>query len=294
MECPSAAGLFQKAIVQSAGFWTELGSLDQAEEEGQRIAHAAGVGGVPAGETLRAIRVDDLVSACRESAVGPMIDGRLLTESPARAWAAGRISHAPLMIGFNTDEGSLVASSKPSEVLAEFGSEELAKARVVYGAGADDRALARALFRDAFFAAPARWAARQAASSAHVFVYRFSYVRQRQRGRMPGAPHGSEIPYVFDSWAQAPGGDGFLTSEERTEAAELHGCWVAFAKTGTPRCAGAPDWPAYRAEQDPIMELGVDTTISTRVDHAALDFAETHSLSEQSPSTRPEAGRPAP
>jgi para-nitrobenzyl esterase len=278
MACPSAAGLFQKAIAQSAGFWTDLRALDRAEEEGVRIADAAGLKDAPTSEALRAVPADDLVRVQREDAGATMVDGRLLKESPAQAFAAGHISHVPLVIGFNSDEGSLAASSTPAEVLSEFSSEELAKARAAYGASVDDAALARALFRDAFFAAPARWAARQAASSARVFLYRFSYVRRRQRGRMAGAPHGSEIPYVFDSWAQAPGGDGFLTSDERAEAALLHGYWVAFATTGTPACAGAPAWPVYQAEQDPMMEFGADTTISTRVDHAALDLAETHSL----------------
>jgi para-nitrobenzyl esterase len=278
MTSPAASGLFHKAIVQSAGFWTEPPSLDRAEDEGVKVAQALGLSRGTA-ETLRGVSVDDLIKVAGEDAGRPMIDGRLLKESPVDAFAADHVAHVPLVIGFNSDEGSLIASSSPSGVLSEFDAAELAKARTAYGPGVDDGALARALFRDAYFAAPARWAARQAATNARVFLYRFSYVRRRQRGRMPGAPHGSEIPYVFDSWTHAPGGDRFLTADERAEATLLHACWVAFATTGTPACAGAPEWPAYRAESDPMMELGVETTVSTRPDHAALDLAEAHSFS---------------
>ena len=30
----------------------------------------------------------------------------------------------------------------------------------------------------------------------------------------------------------------------------MHSCWVSFAKTGRPSCAGGPAWPAYAADQD--------------------------------------------
>jgi para-nitrobenzyl esterase len=273
MTCASAAGLFQRAIVESAGIWSSLPSLAEREADGVKLA-AALVGQATAAtvgaDRLRAITVEDLVKA-EAGGRGPMVDGRLVTERVEQALAAGRGARVPLVIGTNSDEGSLVSDLPAAEILSGFGKEVLAKARALYGTGADDAALARALFRDKTFTAPARWIAAQASSRAPVYLYRFSYLRPRQRGHVPGAAHGSEIPYVFDSWSQAPMGGALLGAEVRAEAALLHGCWIAFASSGVPTCPGAPAWPRYTPEEDKLMELGAEASVRSSPDRAVLE-----------------------
>jgi para-nitrobenzyl esterase len=199
---------------------------------------------------------------------------------PELSFTEQRSAHVPFIIGWNSDEASLIDGPdlKPASILSPFGADELVKARTIYGTGSDDAALARAVFRDVNFAAPSRWAAGRAPEQTKVFLYRFSYVRQRQIGRVPGAPHGSEIPYVFDSWRQSPAGGRFLADADRAESAMLHACWVSFAKAGNPACPGVPAWPAYRKQDDDLLDFGSAAIVRRGQDARQLEFMEAHIL----------------
>jgi para-nitrobenzyl esterase len=279
MSSPLAAGLFQKAIVESAGWWMHLPSRAEAEKQSIQIAAKLDLPATVSADQLRAVAPDTLVKIVSE-APGPFVDGHVLPMQPETAFAKGSAAHVPFIIGWNTDEASLIDGSdmKPASILGFLDSGELAAARALYGTGSDDGALARAVFRDANFAAPARWAAEQASRQTNVYLYRFSYVRQRQIGRLPGASHGSEIPYVFDSWRQSPGGGRFLADADRAEAAMLHACWVSFARQGSPVCPGALVWPAYRRPDDEQLDFGSAAVIRRALDARQLDFLEAHIL----------------
>lgn len=275
MTSPLAAGLFQKAIVESAGFWMHLPSRAEAEEASARIAAKAGLPAAASAAQLRAIPAEALCKLA-DQAAGPFVDGRVIPMQPAVAFAKGKEAHIPFIIGWNTDESSLVdgPEMQPASVLAFLKPEELAQARTLYNTGSDDAILARAVFRDANFAAPSRWVAQEASAQAKVYLYRFAYVRQRQVGRMPGAPHGSEIPYVFDSWRQSPTGGSFLAERDRAEAATLHGCWVAFAKEARPACRDVPVWPAYRKKDDELLDFGSTAVVARGLNSRELNFIE--------------------
>lgn len=277
MTSPLAAGLFQKAIVESAGWWMHLPSRAEAEAASLKIPAKVGLPATASAQQLRAKSADTLAKLGAEAS-GPFVDGHVLPTQPERAFAKGTAARIPFVIGWNSDEASLIGGPdfKPAEMLAFLAPDELAKARTIYGAGSDDAALARAVFRDANFAAPARWAAGRASGPA--YLYRFSYVRQKQIGRMPGAAHGSEIPYVFDSWRQSPFGGRFMADADRAEATMLHTCWVAFAKDGRPACQGAPAWPAYRKQDDELLDFGSAAVVCKGFDAHQLDFVEAHIL----------------
>jgi para-nitrobenzyl esterase len=278
MTIPSARGLFAKAIVQSGGGWMRLPSLPEAEAEGGKIVAGLGVGSTATAAQLRNIPLQSLVNvALSGDGLGRLVvDGRLLALNPTQVFAQGEAAHVPLIIGSNSYEGSLLDmfDVKPSEVLSGFNADELTRARAIYGAGADDSALAHALFRDFNFAGPARWIARRCSVKAPVFLYRFSYIRERQTGRVPGASHGSEIPYVFDSWQQAPMQGAFLRPRDRAEVTILHNFWVAFARTSVPEYPGSPAWPAYRTSSDELMEFGTEGANVRASESSTLDFIE--------------------
>jgi para-nitrobenzyl esterase len=63
-----------------------------------------------------------------------------------------------------------------------------------------------------------------------------------------GAPHASEVPYVFDTVAARYGKD--LSAADEVVAKTINAYWVAFAKTGDPNGAGRPNWPVYNPKQD--------------------------------------------
>ena len=278
LTAPSARGLFAKAIVESGGLFEKPESLQEAQADGAKIATALGLSGASATSAqLRALPADALV-AQEIYGDGPIIDGRLLREDVTAAFLRGDVPPVPLIIGYNTNEGSLMGDDpgRPAELLSEFTPAELASARQAYPEATDDAALARALFRDTHFAFPAWWIAARAARGAPVYLYRFGYIRMRQRGRMTGASHGAEIPYVFDSWSQSPGGGVFMTDSERAEAGMVHACWVSFARTGAPACAPAPAWPSFQAQTPQLMGFGADTVVEPTADRRRLELLGPH------------------
>ena len=78
---------------------------------------------------------------------------------------------------------------------------------------------------------------------------------------LPGAPHGGETPFVFDTktWftANVP-----LTPEDEKMAEEMSTYWANFAKTGDPNGAGLPSWPRYESSTDKLMDFSEDGPIS--------------------------------
>jgi para-nitrobenzyl esterase len=121
-----------------------------------------------------------------------------------------------------------------------------------------------------YFTAPARWvAARTASAGARVYLYRFDYVWSILAARRPGATHGSEVPFVFDNY------DSELFDEgDRKIAAALHGCWIAFARTGTPACPGVADWPAYDPLDRRVVVFTTPPAVRDPGDSDALDLLE--------------------
>jgi para-nitrobenzyl esterase len=270
LAAPAARGLFAKAIAESPGNgWEPLPTLAAIEAEGERAAAKAGLAagaGVTAGQ-LRALPAERLV---REMAgdYEPTVDGRLLPESITEAFARGHAADVPLILGSNSYEASLAPKAGvPPGVTAEI--------RAAYAPDATTHAaLGAALMADRFFHAPVRWFARHAASGAPAWLYHFSYVRVSQRATLPGAPHSSEIPYVFDSWDAISSRALLLPEEDRAMTARVHSCWVSFAKTGVPNWPGGPAWPAYTPARDELLEIAAIPAVRQHFRQAQLDAQE--------------------
>lgn len=251
MTVPAARGLFQKASVESGGGWGDGTTLNAAETSGVALAQKLGLPADATADQLRALSADRLVAA--GGSFGPTIDGRLITETTERAFARGDQAQVPLIIGSNDDEASLL----PKGTEAAYAARIAPEVRAAYAAEAgDDVALAHAVFTDSFGGGPARWIARQQSAHAPAWLYEFTYVRVIRRGKIPGANHTSEIPYVFDSQMAVPVYKLEIQDEDKAMAARIHSCWVAFAKIGRPVCDGGPDWPAYSASRDAMMDFG--------------------------------------
>jgi para-nitrobenzyl esterase len=276
MTMPSAKGLFAKAIVESGGGWWPPVSLASREIEGEKIVTRAGA---PAGSSLaqlRALPADALLAASGDGYL-PVVDGRLLTTSPRDAFAAGQIAKVPLIIGSNSYEASLLGEFKMAAgVIAAIAPPAL-KATYTDTKGGDD--LGEALFGDAAMGAPARWVAARASGNP-AWLYHFSYVIDARRATAKGADHAAEIPFVFDSWDHlGPLGEGLVVSgQDRAVSKLMHSCWVGFAKTGTPVCAGGPAWPAYTGADDALMEFDSKTRVERQFRKAQYDAQEAYPL----------------
>jgi para-nitrobenzyl esterase len=152
--------------------------------------------------------------------------------------------------------------------------------------GLSGDALGYAIYTDEHVNAPARWyAAAQTRRGARAYLYLYSH-RSAFRGARPGAGHGDELPYVFDSWASIPGIERVLNDDDRRVTNIMHDCWVAFARTGTPRCDGVPEWPAYDETNRWTMELNATPQLHRHYRSAQYDAHDRDYERQQHPATR--------
>jgi para-nitrobenzyl esterase len=267
MVTPAARGLFEKATVQSGGGWGAPITLGGAEEAGAALAEALGLPPNPTADQLRAVPLDKLVRSSWRA--GPIVDGRLLTETAEQGFAKGDQAPAPLIIGSNTWEASLL----PAGAYEAYDAQLKPPLRAAYADEATDPAkLAQAAFTDAVMGAPARWFAAKASAKGGAWLYEFSYVRVARRGKIPGANHTSENPYVFDTQMIIPNYSSEIVQADRDVAAFVHSCWVSFAKTGKPECdVGGRAWPSYSPTTDELMDFDAKSVIIAHYRKPQLD-----------------------
>lgn len=268
---PKSRGLYQKAVVQSGGGWGGPTTLSDKEAEGVKGAAALGLPDATP-DQLRAIPAADLIAKV-DGNFGPFVDGRLMKETPAQAFASGRANDAPLIIGSNSGEDSLMGEFGLGA--AAVGKALPAPMRAVYAqeAAQGDDVLGRAVFTDRAFGAPARWTAARAARGKPAWLYYFSYVGSRFRPMVTRSFHAAEIQYVFEYWGRRTP-LSMIKPDDQAMATLMHGCWVSFAKTGKPAC----DWPAYDPKSDQLMEFGAQSGVRTHFRKTRLDVQEAAAL----------------
>jgi para-nitrobenzyl esterase len=239
MTSPLAKGLFQRAVMESGTPSADM-RLPAAERAGVKFF----------GDDLAALRVRSTseIMASGDS-YGPIVDGWVIPENPARIFAAGQQANVPLIVGTNADEGTVFTEALPLKTVNEYrgylASHYPNAVETLFGlyAPSDDdqvRAATNRLITDYQFIAPARRLARlQAAVNPKTFVYHFTHSTGPR-----GAFHTSETPFVF---AADPGSE---------LAKAMSAAWVRFAATGNPNGPGTPAWPAYNATTDQYMEFG--------------------------------------
>ena len=270
LSSPLAAGLFQKAVIESGAGRVGLpsralsGGPNSAEAMGLALAQSFGIQGSDADALarLRAIPAEKLLGNLNMATMGgnrnyvggPIEDGELNLGTPVVQYAAGKAQRVPLIVGANSmDIGSMRAGSV-EQLLAQFGPDADA-ARAAYAPTADTN-VGLAAFKaggDLMMVEPAREIVRLLSSHQPTYEFRFSYVAESLRAKTPGAPHATEIPYVFDTVSARYGRD--LTAADQAAAKAMHAYWVGFARTGVPQAAGQPAWPAYQSGTDQIMDF---------------------------------------
>jgi para-nitrobenzyl esterase len=291
MASPQARGLFNKAISES-GFGRNGGVpiKGDAPRTGEKVglAYAASVGvtgtGADAARGLRALTAAQLsapVSGLSDPGIpSPMIDGKVMIETPAQAFAGDREAKVPYIAGGNSFEASLFpqTASAPEQVLARTG---LARPRVLAVYGADPVSAAEDLTTETTVIEPDRYLARlHTRNGQKAWNYYFSYVPQARRGAVHGLGHGGEIIYVFNNLRDRPVTLGLRTIPAATPADHRIGeaaiaYWTAFAKTSDPDSAGGPLWPRCDPATDAVMDFSAEGPIVRPAFHkASLDLVE--------------------
>jgi para-nitrobenzyl esterase len=261
MASPQARGLFSKAIAQSA-YLISTPELKQrkfgapsAEESGTKLAatlHATDL------TALRAMGAQVLTDAAVGAGFAPFgaIDGHVLPRQLTDVFDRGEQAPVPVLAGFNSGEirSLTFLAPPPPATAAEY--ERIIRER--YGDLAEEflrlypatnmRESVLATARDALYGwTSERLVRSQSALGLASFLYLFDHAYPDAEGAGLHAFHASELPYVFGTldrtpqrWPKIP-----ATAEETSLSEVMMSDWSSFARSGQPRAASGPQWPAY-------------------------------------------------
>lgn len=273
MAAPAARGLFQRGIAQSGSIVPE-GERDlrrsnarfpSLEQDGLEVARHFGIPeDAQTVARLRALTAEQLLSyPQKDSSMNPVVDGRLIPEDPARAFAAGRQAPVPFLSGATRWEASLIRPFR-LPFAAVLAGVPRAEVEATYGI-ADEQLLKETYFGDSVFLISAYWLAGQMQRVGQPgFVYEYAYVDDAQRARNPGAYHCSDVPRTFGTeWRGEP-----ASARDRETGDLLRRYWTQFAKHGDPNASGLPEWPRHSLDAPALLEIG-DTAVAKRDPYAA-------------------------
>jgi len=284
---PTAKSLFQRAISESGAgaqfqdyFNTTIIPLATAEAAGTAFATSVGC---QTATCLRALSASTLILAdSNPLEVAPVVDGQVLTQTPASAFASGQFNRVPVISGSNHDEFRLFLafqydySGNPltdpnylAAVAAFFGLPQnngfvQFLVNIAYPlsnypppAGVMSAPLALgALTTDFVFACPTLNANRLLSRYVSTYAYEFNDENAPldfglQPASFPlGAYHGAEIQYL-----EPPAPAGTFTPAQQQLSNTMIGYWTQFAKTANPNSAGAPLWSSFSAMTNEFQSL---------------------------------------
>jgi para-nitrobenzyl esterase len=302
---PLAKGLIHRVFGMSASAVVNGGAgrtatLSEAERGGLQLQEALKTRSLA---EMRLLPADVIFAAQRAQGAPrfqPVVDNFLLPVLPNEAFAAGRQSDVPTLLGFMRDESS--NALRTAKTVGEY----QAAARQMFGDAAEAFLALYPAATDAEVAAVGAKAAREAGmestmrawaraqaktGTAPVFLNVFSRVHPYAEGvtfsdhdpKTVGAYHTGEVPYWFQtqdaynlfrttrSW----------TPYDRDLANKLSDALVAFAKTGNPNTP-AIGWPRYDPADEQMMEFG-DSIRVLRMNTAGLDFFTAHPPASRRP-----------
>jgi para-nitrobenzyl esterase len=280
LSCPPAKGLFNRAIIQSAGFEPPAFAKAWSYERAQQAAEAVfdRLGSRDLG-VLRQVPTADLKLASHElSGIFPkpghvhtpanlvwmpVPDGETVVEGDGfPGWA----DDVPVMLGCLENEARYFI--KPSGTYTRDVLENMARqlcgpqaeAVMALFDGSDltpYEALDK-LFTAIIWTEPALETVRRF----HRLGRRFHYYHFARLS--PGAvatqdlvKHSAEIRYVFGNLTA----DGAYDNQDRYVSDLMQDAWIAFARTGEPRSGEGPAWPPYAGEGSPVAWVEDEVSI---------------------------------
>ncbi|WP_082063517.1 carboxylesterase/lipase family protein [Draconibacterium sediminis] len=278
MATPAAAGLFDKAIVQSgsllnvmeAKYSRKIG-LATMQELGLKASQINELAKVPYEKLLEA--GTNAVSKIREEAGAegldallfgwePTVDGNVLPWQPADLKAIEQSKDIPLLLGTTLHEFTASTYNPALRNIDQTGAVNELKQR--YGEKTDEfiSVFEKAypnyepkdlLDVDFLFRPKALEQAslRYNTQGAPVYTYLFSWESPVLDG-MFRSTHCMELPFVFNNISRCReltgGGE-----EARNLADKMSSAWINFAKTGNPNTSNLPEWEPFTTDNGATM-----------------------------------------
>ena len=287
LAAPSAAGLFQKAILQSGSCAAPIfhTPLNDARRKGDLFARALRCDRGDVAACLRGkSRAElDAVRLTGRSPIDPVplppvYGDALIPRRPQDVFARGEGLKVAVLLGINREEGQIFEPYLP-ELLR--GSRTLYRAGLAlinpwqawtlgerYPLRGDEppiRAVTR-LLTDQVFACPTAWlagklAAGRSGSGLPTYFYEFSDPRPplQLAGKVTapnlGAYHGAELAYVLDTPVVGVADPAQFSPAQARLAAQMGEYWTNFARSGQPASLGLTVWPTFNPASPQVMTL---------------------------------------
>jgi para-nitrobenzyl esterase len=289
MTSPLTKNLFGRVIAESGpafGLGPER-TVVQMQPLGLALGKEA-TGGKP-GAQLQVLRslpathiaeIEDRLIASQFKGYDPnasIVDGWVLPQSPARAFASGKIEPVDLLVGLNAREFAAfrvvaaAAAKKSPQPAAKPSSGETLKqfadlARPVYGNWTDitvatytgrillhgNPAIDQAS-NDIFACLVGAEAALTTSAGRRAFVYRFDRSVPGKGESELGAFHSLELPYVFGTFQAHAFSWLPFTSTDHKLSQIMQTYWTNFAKFGDANGQGLPHWTPWNTRQEPYL-----------------------------------------
>jgi para-nitrobenzyl esterase len=291
MASPLTKGLFRRVIGESGpafglgpernvAYMESLGMAVGKEASGQPGSQLAVLRKLPAAQIAR---IEDSLIASQFKGYDPnasIVDGWVLPQSPASAFASGKIQQVDLLAGLNAREFSAfrvvaaaAAKKSPQPATKPALGEQLRQfadlARPLYG-NWTDIAVATYAAEILIHGAPAldqasndvvaacpigAEAALTTSAGRRAFVYRFDRSVPGKGESDLGAFHSLEIPYVFGTFQTRAFRWLPFTSTDYKLSQIVQAYWTNFAKSGDPNGPGLPHWVAWSTDQESYISF---------------------------------------
>jgi para-nitrobenzyl esterase len=280
---PRAAGLFQKAIIQSGLCESPGNSVTAREAESRNVKYAKKLGCSAADiDCLRHVEPAKLMSTkvpgrrpVSSLVWSPVYESGVLPLKLQTAFSEGKFNRVPVLAGTNHDEGRLFVSvispkGKPVTAVQYWGGTGLLvgvtntlKVLLQYPFrtyGTPALAFAT-MFTDGVFSCPAERIDRALSKYVPVYAFEFSDPQAATSLKAPvdlpglGSFHSSSQVYAFQSAIPGIAAPSMFSSAQRKLSDEFSGAWAAFVATGNPQAAGTPSWPTFGSSEGAVQEF---------------------------------------
>lgn len=289
MASPLTANLFRRVIAESGsafGLGPER-SVAYMEPLGVAVGKAARAQDGAQLDVLRKLpaarvaQIENALIASQFRGYDPnasVVDGWVLPQSPAKAFASGAIERVDLLAGLNAREFSAFrvgaeAAQKQSGIpavkpgLGQQVSQFADATRPLYGSWTDF-AVASYMSKILVHGTPAldqatndilgacpvgAEAAMVTSAGQRAFVYRFDRSVPGPGESNLGAFHALELPYVFNTFPAHTFSWLPFAAIDHKLSGVMQAYWTNFAKSGDPNGAGLPGWAAWRSGKEPFL-----------------------------------------